>query len=268
MNTVNPKAGTLKQTSSRSLSRALHELISKAASLLLIIALAFSAMAFDQGDSMDSNFDTNYAKKAKTVEMNKAVTDSCCLVSKPVIPGMKRAVYLNLPDRRTLMAADRETMLHFMKSIRESWIRQFWNGPAENQVKTADEEVEFNFELENAAKSILPNSKDLAEADEEMSIDFARSVASRLQNPSSKYSAESDDGMNQLFALDNFKMSCPSNEMIADADAGMNRDFESTNNPRLNMASTELIAKADEGMTRMIQMEKKIQKGKSIAKRK
>ena len=181
---------------------------------------------------------------------------------------MIRAVYLNLPDRRTLVAADRETMLHFMKSIRESWIRQFWNGPAENQVKTADEAVEFNFELENAAKSILPNSKDLAEADEEMSIDFARSVASRLQNPSSKYSAESDDGMNQLFALDNFKMSCPSNEMIADADAGMNRDFESTNNPRLNMASTELIAKADEGMTRMIQMEKKIKKGKSIAKRK
>jgi len=262
MITVNPKAGTLKQTN-KSLAKTLHNSISKIASMLLIIAVAFSVMSFAQGDSA-GNFDTNYAsRKDKAIEIVKAIPDSCCVVEKEIIP-VKKSVFLRMPDRKSLVSADREAMRHFIVSVKEALVRQMWAVPTVELIKTSDSEMNASFVADHIVDVMTPSTADVAQADEDMDIEFARSQASHLSNPSSKYLAVADEEMTENFSMENFKMSNPSNELVAKADGDMNAEFESTNNPKISMPSAELIASADQGMSNFAHAVKKIKSTKSV----
>ncbi|PWT95355.1 MAG: hypothetical protein C5B52_18055 [Bacteroidetes bacterium] len=261
MNTVNPKAGTLKQMSS-SLMKTLHNSISKFASMLLVIAVAFSVMSFDQGDSAGT-FDTNYAGRKDKAEVVKAIPDSCCVVGKEIIPVVKK-VSLRMPDRKSLVNADYETMRHFIVSVKEALVRQMWAVPAVETIKTSDDAINANFEENHGTEVMIPSNSDLAKADEDMDIEFARSQASHLSNPSIKYVAVADEEMTENFAIENFKMSNPSNDQVAKADQDMNADFEATNNPRISMPAAALIASADQGMSDFTHTAKKVRTGKSV----
>jgi hypothetical protein len=264
MITVNPKAGTLKQMSSI-LIKTLHDSISKVASLLLIVAVAFSIMSFSQSDNSDYYSDTNFAgKKDKSIETVKTLPDnSCCIVSKVNIPGINKAVYLSMPDHRTVANADREALRHFIASVRESLIRQLWAYPGAELIRVSDEDMISQFNLDHVSDAVLPGKSELATADAETDVEYARSMASHLSNPSSKYIAQADEEMTENFAIDNFKMANPSNEQLAKADADMTNDFEAVNNPKISMPSAELIAKADQEMIKMIPTAKQVKAGKS-----
>ena len=263
MNTVNPKAGTLKQMSS-SLKNTLHNTISKFASMMLVIAVAFSVMSFDQGDSA-GNFDTNYAgRKDKANEIVKAIPDSCCVVGKQIIPVVRKNVSLRMPDRKSLVNADYETMRHFIVSVKEALVRQMWAVPAVELVKTSDDAINANFDADHGTDVMTPSTSDLAKADEDMDIEFARSQASHLSNPAIKYVAVADEEMTENFEIENFKMSNPSTELVAKADADMSADFEVTNNPKISMPTADLIASADQGMSNFSHTTKKVISKKSV----
>jgi len=245
-NTVNPKAGTLKQKNGRSL---LLRSLSKIASLLLMSIMTVSTMALEQGDDSIGNGSTTNGTQKMLVE------DSCCTVAVKNAGAYKSLVY-RVPSVEMIRKADSEVSHNFHVAARKAERIDFTN----DFVTLSDAEMHQSFNKENNVVLAMPATSVLDAADAEMEFNFTQEAASTINVAGSNQVANADAEMNSSFADANIRLAAP--EMVK-ADNEINQNFEADSKNLVAVPKAQTIANSDAEMHRNLASEKQFKQLKN-----
>lgn len=231
-NTVNPKAGTLKQEN-RALRTNTKSITVKLIAFALFILVSIPNMSFVQDDTFVMAADSK-----KSIQLGYMTPDSCCVVEKPGnIRSRKGVVKLVIPSVEMIRKSDSEANSNLVYSLKE-----------------------------NKLKALMPL---IAKSDAEINNRFRNETSLNLSNNFAGH--HSDKRLNELFAAENISINASSNEIadtdmndlfiaehagiqalyvdLADADMEINKDFAlQTLNISLptalqfNLADTEIMS--------------------------
>jgi hypothetical protein len=220
--TVNPKAGTLKQTN-RALQTNRQSGFVKSIAFALLLSMTVPAMSHEQGDAVDTGVGI-------IERIDRQNPENCCLASEPTVKQVK----LSMPSREMIRKSDSEAIKNLMQSLTENKLHalRFW-------LARADREMSWNFEGEYAVKGNMSpsagdteimvqfNAENLApihsmqfvKADVDM-VDFFQ-----LDNEGLRFSevslARADEEINSVFSIDETQISVPCAADYANADRSM-----------------------------------------------
>ncbi|MDX2046016.1 MAG: hypothetical protein SFU87_04475 [Chitinophagaceae bacterium] len=227
--TVNPKAGTLKQTSN-AVRNNVKNVSRKLIAFVLMLSLALSNMAFVQGDSLENVNNENATAK------NTTKFDTCCAVTKAGVTEItRRKVKLGMPSSKMIHKADKEAIENLLTSLKNEGVIY----PV-TVFEKADAEIVNNFSTEG--KIQMPSANNISKADTEMTSRFNAAYA--VSMPSVKTVNTADEKINILFAAEN--ISVLKNDVAQKADQEISGNFSRVNNLKINMPSQVEIVKADD----------------------
>jgi hypothetical protein len=177
-NTVNPKAGTLKQKN-RALRSNTKAITVKLIAFALFILVSIPNMSFVQDDAFVMATDSK-----KSIQLSYMTPDSCCVVEKPGnIRSRKGVVKLVIPSVEMIRKSDSEANSNLVYSLKE-----------------------------NKLKALKPL---IVKSDAEINNRFRNETSLNLSNIFAGH--DSDKRLNELFAAENISIDTSSNE-LADTD--------------------------------------------------
>jgi len=175
-NTVNPKAGTLKQEN-RALRTKTKSITVKLIAFALFILVSIPNMSFVQDDTFVMAADSK-----KSIHLGYMTPDSCCVVEKPGnIRSRKGVVKLVIPSVEMIRKSDSEANSNLVYSLKE-----------------------------NKLKALMPL---IVKSDAEINNRFRNGTSLNLSNNFAGH--HSDKSLNELFAAENISINASSTE-IAD----------------------------------------------------
>jgi hypothetical protein len=178
-NTVNPKAGTLKQEN-RALRTKTKSITVKLIAFALFILVSIPNMSFVQDDTFVSAADSK-----KSLLNGNMTSDSCCLVEKPGnIRSRKGVIKLVIPSVEMIRKSDSEATSNLVYSLKESKLKALMP-----MIAKSDAEINKRFRKET-------------------SLDLSSIVAGH----------HSDKGLNELFAAENISINALAAGEKADTD--------------------------------------------------
>ncbi|MBS1749378.1 MAG: hypothetical protein JST63_05710 [Bacteroidetes bacterium] len=247
-NEMASKAGNPKTENSKNLL----SVISKSASMLLIIMTGLGTMSFTQDDTSVNGIDTNQnVKKAAVTSITMSSNNECCNL-KAVAPGdeIRNAYYISLPDNKIIARADAENISKF---IAASQMRRLWNMDIATARKEADAEMNFNFGLRN----IYPSTVVAQDADVKMIDIFADDIVLKNVKYTTAGLAAAD-----IEVADNFVTAQLSEnnifsteECVAKSDAELKNDFVAKNMVMISLPSKIAADNADNDMLKKYQVQ-------------
>jgi len=243
-NTVNPKAGTLKQKNGRN---SLLNKFSKIASLLLMSIMTVSTMALDQNQNDDSIGNGSTTKGSEKLAM---IADSCCTVAVKNAGNFRALVY-RVPSVEMIRKADSEVSHNFHVAVRKAERIEFNNDLASQ----SDAEINASFNKENDVVLAMPAVAITDAADAEMDFNFAQDAAAQISVPQPSRLAVADAEINNQFADANITLAAPD---FAKADDEVNRNFNTDSRNEIAVPSVETVAKSDAEMHRNLSSEKQV----------
>lgn len=233
------KAGIRKEN-----NRLFRGVISKFASLLLMIVMGFGGMSFVQENSLVNGRDTNHnvTKSKAVIAGDGAVKAARTGVAADPGDDVKTAQFITTPGNKAKYMADRATIVSFISGVRE---RRIWSLDRAAVAKKADQEMHFNFLLNR----LYPSGKMMVEADFNITESFAGDMMqSRIFSPDALYRADIE--MTSGFTATWFSVSVikPKESAVLRADREMEAAFEAANYPVISVPSAVAAQKADREM--------------------
>lgn len=221
--TVNPKAGTLKQTN-RALQTNLQSGFVKSIAFALLLSITVPAMSNDQGDGIDTGSGVIERIESQSPE-------NCCLASEPTVKKVK----VTMPSSEMIRKSDSEAVKNLRQSLTENKLHalRFW-------LARADWEMNRNFETEHRVKT----SQNVKAADTEILVQFNAENIPAVQHG---MVLKSDAEMVDFFKMENKGLRF-SNTELAMVDAEMTRLF-SIQETRISVPADAEFARADQAMT-------------------
>ena len=231
-NTVNPKAGTLKQEN-RALRTNTKSISVKLIAFALFILVSIPNMSFVQDDTLVVAADSK-----KSIQLNYMTPDSCCMVEKPGnIRSRKGVIKLVIPSIEMIRKSDSEANSNLVYSLKESKLKALMP-----MIAKSDDEINKRFRKETSLD--LSNIIDEHKSDKRLNDLF---VAENISINDLADSEKADTNINDLFIAENAGI--PALYVnLADADMEINKDFAlQTLNISLptalqfNLADTEIM---------------------------
>lgn len=250
-NEMASKAGNPKTENSNNLL----SVISKSASMLLIVMTGLGTMSFTQDDSSVNGIDTNLnVKKEYAASIANSSKNGCCEL-KAVAPGdeIRNAFYISLPDSKTVAKADVENISEF---IAASQMRRLWSMDIATAKEKADDEMNFNFKLRN----IYPSSEVAQGTDVKMIEKFADDIVLKNVNYNASGLAAADIEVADNFIADQLSANkmFSANELVAKADAEIKNAFNVKNMAVISLPSKMAADNADSDMIQKYQSQDKL----------
>ena len=208
-NTVNPKAGTLKQEN-RALRTNTKSISVKLIAFALFILVSIPNMSFVQDDTLVVAADSK-----KSIQLNYMTPDSCCVVEKPGnIRSRKGVIKLVIPSIEMIRKSDSEANSNLVYSLKESKLKALMP-----MIANSDDEINKRFRKETSLD--LSNIIDGHKSDKRLNDLF---VAENISINDLADSEKADTNINDLFIAENAGI--PAFYVnLADADREINKDF-------------------------------------------
>jgi hypothetical protein len=232
-NTVNPKAGTLKQEN-RALRTNTKSITVKLIAFALFILVSIPNMSFVQDDTFVMASDSK-----KSNQLSYMSPDSCCVVEKPGnIRSRKGVVKLVIPSIEMIRKSDSEANSNLVYSLKESKIKALMP-----MIAKSDAEINKRFRKETSLD--LSNIINGHKSDKALNDLFA---AENISINVLAAGDKADTNINDLFIAEN--VGIPASYVnLADADMEINKDFafQSLNislpsASQFNLADTEIMS--------------------------
>jgi len=208
-NTVNPKAGTLKQQN-RALRTNTKSITVKLIAFALFILVSIPNMSFVQDDTFEMAADSK-----KSIQLSYMTPDSCCVVEKPGnIRSRKGVVKLVIPSVEMIRKSDSEANSNLVYSLKENKLKALMP-----LIVKSDVEINQRFRKETS----LDLSKIIAEQQSDESLHDLFS-AENIRLNTSAANEKADTNINELFIAEHAGIPAIYVNLAA-ADLDINQDF-------------------------------------------
>jgi len=208
-NTVNSKAGTLKQEN-RALRTQTKTFTVKLIAFALFILVSIPNMSFVQDDTFVTAADSK-----KSLQLGYMTPDSCCVVEKPGnIRSRKGVIKLVIPSVEMIRKSDSEATSNLVYSLKESKLKALMP-----MIAKSDAEINNRFRKETSLdlSGIIAGHK----SDKRLNDQFA---AENISINALVNGEKADTNINDLFIAEN--VGIPALYVnLADADMEINKDF-------------------------------------------
>ena len=224
--TVTPKAGTLKQ--SNQVMRNGKSISGKISAFILLLTMAFSSMSFIQDDDTLTNGVT--VSSSASTDKN----DSCCTSKTTVRPGTKMMKLYDIPTAEMLRKSDYEAYSNLKHSLTENKLKSL-----QKCLNLSDYAIQNEFRKETSVEmnGFLNNV-----SGDEVINNFFRAENINLNITS--YATVADQDVNDIFTAEHAGISTVYNN-ISVSDETVTNSFE-ISTMKISTPGAALISRADE----------------------